>query len=235
MIAENLNVFNEVIAQLPGMMTVVDRESKCIAINNDTAQLYGFKDAAAAIGKCAHDMNCSAIDCAVEFIKQDQTILETEKELVLFGVYTYAADVRKILISKKKPFYVNNKLYGVVHYNMEIESKTLQRLTASLIESDRNHHRKTTNDRSYTINNYTHSKLTSREEDCLSYIVRGKTSVQIANFLCISRRTVETHIDNIKDKFSCTKKSDLIEIGILNGYLNLIPPALLQENYTKLI
>lgn len=56
------------------------------------------------------------------------------------------------------------------------------------------------------------SALTNRELQCISLLMRGHTSKMIANKLNLSRRTVEFYIENIKQKFGCTHKSQLIEL-----------------------
>lgn len=58
-----------------------------------------------------------------------------------------------------------------------------------------------------TIDNIYFSK---RELECLSGIVRGKSSKFIAGELGLSPRTVEHYIDNIKNKANCHSKYELI-------------------------
>ncbi len=53
--------------------------------------------------------------------------------------------------------------------------------------------------------------LTQREKQCLTHIVKGYNTKQIAKKLAISPRTVEFHLNNIKQKSHCTTKSQLIE------------------------
>src|SRR5205814_689580 len=62
--------------------------------------------------------------------------------------------------------------------------------------------------------------LTSRQSECLFFIIRGKTSKEISQLLNISMRTVEDHTDHLKNKFNCKTKSVLIDKAIFNGYLN---------------
>lgn len=69
-----------------------------------------------------------------------------------------------------------------------------------------------------------HSKTNSntpispREIECISYILRGKTSKQIAKVLELSHRTVEFYVNRLKTKLHCRSKSELIE-RILSGKL----------------
>lgn len=52
--------------------------------------------------------------------------------------------------------------------------------------------------------------LSKREMDCIKLISQGKSSTETADLLSISFRTVEKHIENIKLKLECHKKSELI-------------------------
>ncbi len=60
--------------------------------------------------------------------------------------------------------------------------------------------------------------LTNRELDCINYLSRGKTAEEIAIILNISRRTVETHINNIKNKMNCFTQ---FRLGYLLGRLKI--------------
>jgi len=52
--------------------------------------------------------------------------------------------------------------------------------------------------------------LSKREMDCIKLIRQGKSSAETAELLSISFRTVEKHIENVKAKLECHKKSELI-------------------------
>jgi DNA-binding CsgD family transcriptional regulator len=56
------------------------------------------------------------------------------------------------------------------------------------------------------------SNLTVREYQCLRQLSHGMAAKYIANKLNISVRTVETHIENLKDKLNCQNKSQLAEL-----------------------
>lgn len=51
--------------------------------------------------------------------------------------------------------------------------------------------------------------LTRRESECLKWCLNGKSSDEIAIIMAISKRTVETHIDNVKEKLRCNKQFQL--------------------------
>jgi len=52
--------------------------------------------------------------------------------------------------------------------------------------------------------------LTEREAQTIGYFLRGKTTVEVAAILKLSRRTVEFYLKNMKIKLNCRLKSELI-------------------------
>ncbi len=66
--------------------------------------------------------------------------------------------------------------------------------------------------------------LSERQFQCLSLVSIGKSSKEIAKILNLSFRTVDTHIEAVKVKFDCRRRSEVILIGIKN---NLDKEALL--------
>ena len=62
--------------------------------------------------------------------------------------------------------------------------------------------------------------LTGRETDIARLITRGKTANEIALTMRRSRRTIEHHIANIKEKLGVCTKSDLIEKLLMRNQFN---------------
>jgi two-component system response regulator NreC len=64
-------------------------------------------------------------------------------------------------------------------------------------------------------------ELTSREREVLKLIAEGNTNQDIAELLCLSRKTVETHRSNIMDKLDLHKVTDLVKYAIREGLVGL--------------
>ncbi len=63
--------------------------------------------------------------------------------------------------------------------------------------------------------------LTNREREILQYVVEGATNLQIAEKLCISIRTVETHKTTILKKLNLNNVIDLVKFAIKNNLIDL--------------
>jgi DNA-binding CsgD family transcriptional regulator len=62
-------------------------------------------------------------------------------------------------------------------------------------------------------------KLSHREISCIKYLLQNKTAAETAELMNVSRRTIESYLDNIKVKLNCHSKVDLIQKVVKNKYL----------------
>ncbi len=61
--------------------------------------------------------------------------------------------------------------------------------------------------------------LTSREKEVLALILQEKTTKQIADKVCLSEKTVESHRTNLFIKFGAKNLAGLVKQAILEGFL----------------
>jgi predicted ATPase/DNA-binding CsgD family transcriptional regulator/transcriptional regulator with XRE-family HTH domain len=60
-------------------------------------------------------------------------------------------------------------------------------------------------------------KLSAREQELVALVAQGRTDAQIAALLCISIRTVRSHLDRIRDKTGCRRRADLTRLALSTG------------------
>jgi DNA-binding CsgD family transcriptional regulator len=76
-------------------------------------------------------------------------------------------------------------------------------------------------DRYHLGESYNHHHLTKREVECIRWCVKGKTADETSIILGISKRTVNAHLDNAKQKLNCYKQSLLVrrilDLGIIDA------------------
>lgn len=63
--------------------------------------------------------------------------------------------------------------------------------------------------------------LTPREQEVCTLLAYGHTNVEIAEKLCISERTVESHRTNITGKLGLKSRAELVRFAIENGLLKV--------------
>ncbi len=64
--------------------------------------------------------------------------------------------------------------------------------------------------------------ITPKEIECTKWLMHGKSAEEIATIIGISKRTVEIHFDNIRQKLGCYKTSQIIKIIIDSGVLDIV-------------
>jgi DNA-binding NarL/FixJ family response regulator len=66
--------------------------------------------------------------------------------------------------------------------------------------------------------------LSVREREVFHMVAAGVPSKEIAQELCISRKTVETHISRIHRKLGCKRLADIVRFAAVHGLLRQVPP-----------
>ena len=56
--------------------------------------------------------------------------------------------------------------------------------------------------------------LSPRERELVTLVARGHTDAEIAGQLSISVRTVSSHLDRIRDKTGCRRRTDLTRLAL---------------------
>ena len=56
-------------------------------------------------------------------------------------------------------------------------------------------------------------RLSARERELITLVAQGRTNAQIAGQLFISVRTVSSHLDRIRDKTGCRRRTDLTRLA----------------------
>ncbi len=150
--------------------------------------------------------------------------LYTEKvtDADAFRMYAFTSDSKKIYNSLINDLVLVNKFIeyftkesqGVINYYRErkfdLASQRDDYFDKSIIPSNSKKDKFVNLLRSFGILNK-NTKISDREWQCLELYIHGKSANQTGDLLGISRRTVETHFDNLKNKLNVTSKSALID------------------------
>lgn len=195
---------------------------------------------------CEKDMNSAVTSCNEIFLKNigstnyDNVLGRTDYE---FPWQKYADIYRKheldviagndysivfpgVNFENRTSLYIHNKaqkkdnsgkIIGIVCHIVEIFDSSILELVFTLNECALNKQQIYRSSRKHDLT------LSARQEEVLFYLVRGKTTKNIARILNLSARTIESYLNDIKLKLGCSSKSELIEFAIYSGFLEKIP------------
>ena len=139
-------------------------------------------------------------------------------------VYAYFAQKKAFTDAK-------GKIIGVACSTIELNDIKLIDLGMSLLHHDiggciiGNSLRNTCYSLDHLYRSY---KLSRQESECLFYLIRGYRTQAIAQILKLSPRTVESYLEQVKNKLHCYTLPQVIENAKTNGFMQAIPSHMLR-------
>lgn len=228
---ERFTVSPAFIWQMPGVFVLKDKNSNYLAANKLATNLMGYSSIEQVIGITDYDWKCEAVNFADQFVDEDKKVIENDKPLSILYILKYNEGKICPLYATKSPLKDPNsrETIGIIFQATVITNKLVNELTKEFLTYHKYSTQKASKLGCFYIDEQKEidSPLTNQESLCLFYLLRGKTAREIGQILNRSHRTIEIHIDHIKKKFSCSKKSELIEKAISLGFLNYLPKKLL--------
>ncbi|QLH41729.1 MAG: PAS domain-containing protein [Coxiellaceae bacterium] len=211
-----------------------DLNSVYLSANNNCAKLFGFKNTLDIVGTTDFEIRSKFVELAPVFQECDKQVILASKPLRLLEILKCNGDEWKIFLVTKVPLLNEiNKPVGTIGHTIDV---TVAFIKIGIFLSKRPSNRKTNRllqQSSYVIGEKNNAvNLTPRQSECLFHILRGKTTKNIAKLLHLSPRTVEEHIAELKYKFGCKSKAELIDTAIANGFLNVVPPSIFKSQFS---
>jgi DNA-binding CsgD family transcriptional regulator len=228
-IESSISIFN----QIPECIHWKDKNLKYVLMNNYTAQVVGYPSSDASFdGVSDEKLPCKASELSDTFAKEDRIVLNTGKTMTIITLCCYGGNEWRLILGRKSPLKnKSNETIGVYGRGIDVTECGLMRTTFMIFVQDEKRHgksRNALNQSSYllkeTIDDY---GLSTRESECLFFLIRGKTAKEIAQILKISFRTVEKHLERLKYKMNCFSRSEIIEKAISEGLGTVIPKSTL--------
>lgn len=195
-------------------------------ISPTAGKLFGYQQAERAIGRRDEDLPCKIAECAALLQRQDQSVITANTEKKFLEILCAGNDEWKILHVTKRPCHMDANHYGTLGFAIDITNVAAAlniqlapfKKSAGLSQS------------SYTIDsNYGELNLPPKQAECLFHLIRGKTTKEIAKIMQTSPRTTESHLVELKRKFECNRKSELIEKALSLGLNTIIPKWIFQK------
>ena len=193
------------LSQLPGYVFWKDLDSNYIGANDAFTQLAELKNRSI---DGLNDFELPWAELANEYRADDQTAIQSGPLVTLESVSTANGNV--IGVVEKCPIQQNGKVIGVA-CQLTPKGTNQNKLSIPVCKKAIKH---------------AFEGITLREAQVLYYIIRGSSMRMVAAQLSISAKTVESHIENAKQKFQVRSKPELVNQLINSGFLNCIPEGL---------
>lgn len=218
---ENHILPNTFVDMLPCIYILKDRQFNYLNFNSAALKAAQLKNRNDIIGKTDHEMPWK--EFADRYQDQDKKVLKGE-EVYNIDPTIRADGSRILLFTKKAPLYSEiGKIIGITGLSFELTpdkstnffsffaSNNLSFTNFSFKASDRN-----------DKFNYGNVVFSKRQAQVISYLLRGHSAASTSHALKLSKRTVETHIENIKNILGCQTKVELINCAFEFGFIDLM-------------
>lgn len=183
-------------------------------------------------GKKDDDLPCKASELAALFQNEDQLVIKNNKPMQFLTFAQYHTELQLNLCAKNVTLDKNNNINGTFAYFYDVlpvASHIIQifRKVGDILSVNYNSF---LIDHSFT-DRLKGIALTERESEVLFLLIHHKMPKQIALLLNLSVRTVEHRITDLRQKFNCQSKAELIDAAIQSNFLTFIPTRFFNNRH----
>jgi DNA-binding CsgD family transcriptional regulator len=191
-----------------------DINSHYLGCNDIAAEKSQIKSRKEIMGRTDFDIPTLSAYEATQIREGDQLVINTQRPHCFLYSASNGAE-KNVFVTYKAPLFNSNKLvvgvYGIDSF-IDIHNETAYLSTLEKAGIPIQDLRKLKS-KIFPQNSLRQNKtLTQRQYDCLYYLSRGMTIKRIAQELKLSARTVEHYLEHVKNKFSCSTRTEIIEL-----------------------
>lgn len=178
-----------------------DKEGKYIECNDLQAKSFGLDRGNEVVGYQDKDFFCQK-DLTM-ICNNDLEVLYSEIPKLFMESVIFADQIYRPILSIKLPFRsITGKLIGVFGISIPLHNDDIC-FSCGTEKSKLNLNPE-------GMREVGNKKISKREKECMHYLSQGMTAKKIASILMLSPRTIEFYIENIKKKFNCKNRTELI-------------------------
>jgi DNA-binding CsgD family transcriptional regulator len=202
----------------PGFIFVKDAKNLAItACSLSFAKEAGVKKIDQILGMT--DYNLPWAEFADTYRNDDNYVLD-KGEISKIETFVNFQGEKSFWLVQKKLIEMNNRMMGVVGNAITIPGYLQKKL-----DCFKRYDQKINGENASYQLKKVYPGLTLRESQVFFYCLRRNSAKQIARILQISHRTVEKHLETVKNKFSVKTREELHIYAVINHLLEIIPQA----------
>lgn len=213
--------YSTVVNNLPLICFWKDPQLKYLGCNPENLKVARIKDINEFVGKSDYDMPWA--DRARRFIKQDKRALKGEVNLSVETLTTFDGTTSSFIVKRAPMYDQNKKIVGIIGTGFALTKNNYKEaallLTGSNLKISKLYAHISKSNPSFI---YGDVKFTKRQAQVISHFLKGHSAEKTAEYLNLSRRTVESSIVLLKEKLKCTEKHQIIDKAIEFGFIDLM-------------
>lgn len=192
--------------------------SEFIGANKSFLDMCQLKNEQQIYNKTDYDMFWSRAE-SDSYICEDEKVIKHKKPLILIR----GTHLKKIIVSSKYPLYNSDfDVIGLIGFYI-YPYKNADLSFLRFIDQKWNNHKESQifKNRECIYEDST-IRLTNREVQCAELLIKGLSIKSIASKLDLSHRTIEKHVEHLKNKFACSSKEKLLRNIIKSNIIELL-------------
>jgi DNA-binding transcriptional ArsR family regulator len=219
-----------------GAVSWVDSNQRLLMANRRYVEDFGYRSLEHLIGT-TYDMQPSeGAELCDAWITQEKLTMRRGKETqILTYVHNAHSSERKVIWGMRTP--ASDELGSVIGVTNQFLYLDRGPLVLPLFEHMRGErhslfHSTKRGAFSVVLGDYERVggvELTTRQSECLFFVLRRFSARDTADWLGLSVRTVETHLDRLKGAFLVDSLSELFDKALGMGYANVIPSSIVSD------
>lgn len=203
---------------MPGHIGWKDIHRHYLGANKALLELKSLKSLSEITGRTDEELSPASSEDNRMYLEQDLRVLKGEK---ISSVHKDSNSNAILLLDKSPIRDEHNTVVGLIYYCRYWHKADVFNVLSQLDD------RLNLETEDYSVDYHNNPfKLTSRESECLFLLIRGKTAKEIASLLSLSKRTIESYIENMKNKMNCQNKAEILVKAVTNDYHKHIPAGL---------
>lgn len=198
---------------VPFCVGFLDANCGAVRVNEHSACSLGFDATEKIVSKTIYDI--ASLETAARITHNNKVTMQSHRVNMYDETVSLSNGNDYLRFNLQFPWYNDeNHIVGLLGFGITVGEHSLAESIQSISELGLWDLTKNKSELSLPGMHIDNVYLSKRETECLRYVVLGKSAREIGIILQLSKRTVESYLNSIKNKLNLHSKSELIEKAI---------------------